>query len=516
VIGPNTKVVHGWPGTQAGLTVWRVDCLNGQVAEHDWGFLITDDVPGSYGQRAIGWEPTHTGGAYGIEARFPSAADVDVFQIDAYAPGGQTSGYAQVNYYPRDGVAPDNVDWIGILEADFVDTQAGWHTIDASDWQYDWYRLVDDEFDGTVVQDQTIEQITDANGPGAAWFRLNLGCDGNPYYVDGFQLGSSETGWDVYDFEDFRNVNISLGVRGGRISTCHTSAGRFPNKVSFQGRISRAGPWQGWQFVGRRKGHWRMVAAGRSAGRFGFSMKVNENSYVDAVHPWEVHTRFVDSEPDNYVPAFPTIKLRASARQVRKGQPIVFTGRIKPSQKMSYTVLRAEARGRRWANFQSLGTHKTDRRGRFRFVVRTPQPGWARINIITKTEKDLTSAINPRAILYKVLKPKKKKKNEQVHNGPAPQPDVPYVPPVDPDPITPIPPGPQGRVRGYGNCGWLPAGRPPTNRPMNGPAGRVPGANGGADLSTSTRTPRLPVVPDTEVSLPPSVAPTRVGHRPGV
>ena len=421
-------LIHGWPGTQAGLKVWRSNCDNGELPGDDWRFDVVRNGPLPFGPEAIGWIPKDLGGAYGIETYFPSAPDVDVFQIEAYSPSGQTSGYAQVNYYPR----PGNVDFIGVTP-DFVDTQDGWHTIDASNLQYDWYRLVDDEYDGTVVQDQTIEQMTNTYGAGAAWFSMYLGCDGNPFYVDGYQVGSTVSGWNAFDFEDFFHVNVSLRVRGGPISTCHTSPARFPNPVSFKGRITPGAAWQGQQFVGRRNGRWRIVARGASA-NIAFSERVNENSYFDAVHPGSVNTAFNHSEPDNYVPAFPSITLRTNKRTVRKGQRMVFTGSLKPARRMSYTVLRAVENGRRWTRFQSLGTRKTDARGRFRFTVRTPEPGWARINILTKTEKDLTSTINPNAIVYEVLKPKKKKRKPPPSHGPAPQPQLPDPDPVDPEP----------------------------------------------------------------------------------
>ena len=85
-------------------------------------------------RRLSGWTPKSGGGAYGIETYYPSAPDVDIFQIKAYAPGGQTSGWARVELFPT----PGDVDYYVGVTDDFVDTQAGWHTIDASDWQYDW------------------------------------------------------------------------------------------------------------------------------------------------------------------------------------------------------------------------------------------------------------------------------------------------------------------------------------------------------------------------------------------
>ncbi len=85
-------------------------CDDGELPGDDWTFDVVRNGPPPFGPEAIGWIPKDLGGAYGIEAYFPSAPDVDVFQIEAYAPWGQTSGYARVNYYPR----PGNVDFIGV------------------------------------------------------------------------------------------------------------------------------------------------------------------------------------------------------------------------------------------------------------------------------------------------------------------------------------------------------------------------------------------------------------------
>ncbi len=483
-------LIHGWPGTQAGLSVYRFICDDGRVPRPDWDFDAVYNGPPPFGPEAIGWIPKPGGGAYGIQTYFPSAQDVDIFQIEAYAPGGQTSGWARVDYSPR----PGNVDYRGVIE-DFVDTQAGWHTIDASDWQYDWYPYIGDEPAGAAIQNQTIEQMTDSFGPGGASFTMYMGCDGNKFYVDGYQVGSSVTGWNSFDFEDYLQSDVSLWLNGGPISTCGTSPKRFPRTVSFQGNFSPAGPWEGQQFVGRRNGKWRVVARGSSAGAFSYRAKVTENSWFDGVYAGTVNTEFSHSEPDWYVPAFPSIKIRAADLTVRQGTPMVFTGSIKPAKKLSYTVLQAVPKGRKWSNFRSRDTFKTDNRGRFRFTVRTPTPGWARINILTQTEKDLTSTLTPRAIVYQVLKPKKKpKKNGS--SGPAPESTGPDPSPDynAPDPGTTDPPTSYGRPRGFGKCRWVPVGGPP-GRPI---AGRtLDDAVLGGDRTEAMVTPPIAAPPET-------------------
>ena len=455
--------VHGWPGGQANLKVWRTNCSDSNVvAADDWEFSAVNGSPDPYGPTAIGWTPTGTSGGYGIEAYYPDATSLDVFQTEVYAPAGSTKGFAEVHYYPA-----GNVDWYGYsddgagADPDFVDDQDGWHTLDASEMEYDWFSLTDDEFDGGLVQDMTIADFTALHGAGTAWARIFLGCDGNPFYVDGFQLGSSVAGWDTYDFEDYRTPNLTLNLVGGRINTCHVSAGAYPQRVTFKGRMSPGGPWEGQQYVGRRNGHWRVVARGNTSGNVKYSAKVYENSYFDLVHPWTVDTRFGDSR-DWYIPAFPKIQVRAASTTVRQGKVLRFTGTIKPSKKLTYTPLRAEARGRKWGPFQSMGTRRTDAKGRFSFTIKNPRPGFARINILTKTQKDLTSALTPRAVIYEVLKPKKKKQPVTNNNQPS-DPNVDDGEQVDPTPTPQDPPSPfvPRLVNGYGNCGWYPTGGPP-------------------------------------------------------
>lgn len=487
--GPNSIFVYGWPG-QEGLNVWRHICDDGRVPRDNWDFDVVRDAPPPFGPEAVGWTPTSGGGAYGIEAYYPSAQDVDIFQIEAYAPGERTSGWARVEYSPNAG----DIEYIGVIE-DFVDTQAGWHTIDASDWQYDWFPYIGGAPAGAAIENQTIEQMTNAHGAGGAWFTMYMGCDGNRFYVDGYQVGSSVTGWDSYDLEAYLRSDIDLRLTGGQISTCGTSPKRFPRTVSFRGGLSPAGRWQGQQFVGRRSGKWRVVARGNSGGSFGYRAKVTENSWFDAVYPSTLNTEFSHSEPDWYVPAFPSIKIRAAALTVRKGTPMVFTGSMKPAKKLRYTVLQAVPKGRKWSNFKSRGTFKTDNRGRFRFTVRTPTPGWARINILTQTEKDLTSALTPRAIVYQVLKPKKKP-GPKGSSGPAPEPTGPDpTPDYDaPDPGSSDPPTSYGRPRGFGNCRWVPVGGPP-GRPIAGRA--VHDAVVGGDRTEAMVTPPAAAPPET-------------------
>jgi hypothetical protein len=452
----------GYPDGQQGLTVEHYLCgasnraaPKEQAAPSPWPFRIAGGSPDPYGPHGIGWTPPLSGEALGVETYFPFPTDVDIFRILLDAPAGNTAGFAQVWYYPPGS----DVAWQGI--ARFAFTQDDWRWTTAAAAAFDWFRYSNGAYDGTQVLDQTVAGFTQSQGGDGegAYFSFLAGCDGNPFSVDGFEVGSSVSGWDEFDLDGYQS-RISLRETRS-ISTCQTSPARWPNKMSFRGSLAPAGRWLGWQYAGPpKKGKWRVVARGTTQRRFGYTARVTENSFFDADYPPTSTHEYRDTD-DIYVPAFPSITLRASDRAVRKGQKIVFTGSIKPARKLTYTPLRAVAGKRGWTRFQSLGTRKTDNRGRFRFVVRTPDIGWARINIITQTEHDLTSTINPRAVLYEVLKPKKQ---------PSPPPPNPVQDNYNPDPVQPEPDPliPHGRrPRGYGQCGWYPTGQPPS-RPIVG------------------------------------------------
>jgi hypothetical protein len=461
----------GYPEGQHGLHVFRTACDGGQLASDQWPFQIVGGEKPPWGPHGIGWVPQETGGAYGVQATFARPTTVDILQIDVLAPAGQAQGFARVDYDPGDGGQ-----WIG-LSAEPIITQSGWHTIDASEWLYNWFHYSNGQLVETVSGVGLRSFTSSHGGDGAgAGITMYFGCDGNRFAVDGFAVGSSANGWNVYDFDGYRS-RVGLSATRSR-STCQTSPARWPNKISFRGRHNPGGKWQGWQYVGKRNGHWRVVERGTAANRFAFSARVDENSWFDAAHPHTADTEYSDS-PDLYVPAFPSIRFRAAAKNVLRGKPLVFTGSIRPARRLSYTVLRSVPVRGRWGAFQSLGTRKTDGRGHFRFTVRSRTPGWARIDILTKSEHDLTSTITRQSVTYQVLKPKKPPKPppDQPTNNVPEDPGGGYVPPA------PEPDGHDGHVlrpKGYGNCKWYPVGRPP---------GRIQARETGLDIAAELRNP---------------------------
>lgn len=217
-----------------------------------------------------------------------------------------------------------------------------------------------------------------------------------------------------------------------------------------------------------RDSKWRRVARGSTSQRFSYRAKVAENSWFDASYGPTATHEYADSR-DIYVPAFPSIELRAGSRTVVRGRRLVVTGVIRPARPLSFAILQAVPQGRQWSQLQKIGSQRADKRGRFRFNVPTGRLGWNSIDILTKSGHDLTTTISRKSVHYKVVKPQAPPSN---NSGPGTtvstednsaadgsQQDIPTGGTHKADRES----GPNvlERPRGYGACGWYLPGRPP-------------------------------------------------------
>ncbi len=506
--------VFGPPDGQHGLTVNRYLCNNSATPTAPaWQFSILGGSPWgpTWQPHAIAWTPTGDHRAQGVETYFAEPARVDVFRIWEYGAPGENIGFANVWYYPP---GSDYV-WRGLsrLSTDVP----GWGTWDVADHDFDWYRYTGDESDGTTATGTVAGFAASQGGNGeGAYFSINFGCDGKPFAVDGFEVGNSTTGWNAFNFEGYKS-EVSLSTTAASTNRCAVSVGKFPRQVRFRGSLSESGGWRGWQWVGvGRDSKWRRVAAGSTAGSFSYRAKVSENSWFDASYGPTATHEYADSR-DIYVPAFPSIELRAGARTVVRGRRLVVTGVIRPARPLSFAILQAVPQGRQWSQLKKIGSQRADKRGRFRFNVPTGRLGWNSIDILTKTGHDLTTTISRRSVHYKVIKPKAPPPPND--NGPSTtvstdddssaggnQPDVPiggtHKGDRESHPIV------LGRPRGYGACGWYIPGRPPSRAVLSraNPSGTQP-----VPLS---RVPSAPVDPS-PVDSPEDRYLPQQGHTPG-
>jgi hypothetical protein len=398
-----------------------------------------------------------------VETSFAAPAEVDIFRILAHGAPGQNIGFANVWYYPP---GSDYV-WQGIswLSTDVP----GWGTWDVADDNFAWYRYSGDNPDGTTATGTIAGFAASQGGNGeGAYFSINFGCDGKPFAVDGFEVGSSTTGWNAFNFEGYKS-EVSLSTTKAATNRCAVSVGTFPREVTFRGGLSESGGWRGWQWVGvGRDSKWRRVATGSTSQRFSYRAKVAENSWFDASYGPTATHEYADSR-DIYVPAFPSIELRAGSRTVVRGRSLFVTGVIRPARPLSFSILQAVPQGQQWSQLKKIGSQRADKRGRFRFRVPTGSLGWNSIDILTKSGHDLTTSISRRSVHYRVVKPQAPPSNdgaptttvstEDDSTAGGNQQDIPtggtHKGDRESRPVV------LERPRGYGACGWYIPGRPP-------------------------------------------------------
>ena len=362
-------------------------------------------APPPFGPEAVGWTPSG-GGAYGVETYFPRATRCGHPPDRGLGAGRAGPGCARVDYPPNAG----DIDYIGVIE-DLVNTRpAGTRSMPVH-WQL---RLVPVHRRGksssTVIKSQTIEQLHELPTAETAWRvvrDVHRAVTATGSMSTGSQVGSSVDGWNVYDFDGYRSPSRTLRSRA------RARPVRPLRPLAEQDLVPRPAQPR-WQVAGvavRRQAE-RSLACGRAWHRRRIVRvhRPGDGELAGSMLPTLTRrTPSTATVDDLYVPAFPSIGFRAAAKH-RPHRASRWCSPVRSSrrQRLSYTVLRSVPVRGRWGAFQSLGTRKTDGRGHFRFAVRSPTPGWARIDILTKSENDLTSTITRRAVTYQVLKPKKK------------------------------------------------------------------------------------------------------------
>jgi hypothetical protein len=396
-----------------------------------------------------------------VETSFANPTQVDVFRIYQIGAAGEDIGLALVHYNPQSG----NQTWQG--ELSLSTDVAGWGQWDVADLDFTWYRFTNGVYDQTTATGTVAEFTSSHGGDGAgARFSFNFGCDGRPFGIDGFEVGSSTSGWNAFNFEGYPS-KVELSAQESTLDRCALSVRSFPREVTFAGTLTEPGGWRGWQYAGVGKSSkWVAVpkASGSTSNGFSYRARVAENSWFDASYgPTSTH-EYSDSR-DIYVPAFPSIELKAADRTVTRGRQLVVTGAFKPARPLPFEVLYTVAEGQRWGALRKIKSLRADQQGRFRFTVPTGRLGWGAISVFTKTAQDLTTTISRQSVLYKVVKPK----------APKPPPAPPTFVSTDDDEAATGSGGdaPEGEIhgrlhrallekpRGYGGCDWYLPGRPP-------------------------------------------------------
>lgn len=213
--------VDGNHFSAVGLAIASQKCVDPATVPDTAAAFHVAKGPGKppLGDRTVGWTPSTTTFGIGPEVTVASPTTTDVFRIQVRAPGGISHPYAIATYQP-DG---DAGVWKGTSDLG-TDDSGKWHRVNASQATFVWTHYTDGVFDGSAPSDQLAPFVAahGGDGPGATVGIID-GCDGDPFYIDAFTVGSG-SGTRTFNFQGFatrtlmtvggdvrRKVGIGLG-----------------------------------------------------------------------------------------------------------------------------------------------------------------------------------------------------------------------------------------------------------------------------------------------------------------
>lgn len=200
----STTVVRGtaFPaGNRAQLTVVGCDDVFQRSAEPVRPQIGLATGAGATGERSLGFD-TAGGSATGIVSYVESIADTSVAGVSVHAEGG-TTGVAYVGYQAPADVGTSTM-WIGRASLT-APASAGWTTVDVPGLGYAWtqYDLATQQPVGGQVGSSGVPAFVQAmGGDGYGFYAVGFGCDGNPFNIDAWRIGSPGA-TATYDLEGY-------------------------------------------------------------------------------------------------------------------------------------------------------------------------------------------------------------------------------------------------------------------------------------------------------------------------
>lgn len=200
----STTVVRGtaFPaGNRAQLTVVGCDDVFQRSAEPVRPQIGLATGAGATGERSLGFD-TAGGSATGIVSYVESIADTSVAGVSVHAEGG-TTGVAYVGYQAPADVGTSTM-WIGRASLT-APASTGWTTVDVPGLGYAWtqYDLATQQPVGGQVGSSGVPAFVQAmGGDGYGFYAVGFGCDGNPFNIDAWRIGSPGA-TATYDIEGY-------------------------------------------------------------------------------------------------------------------------------------------------------------------------------------------------------------------------------------------------------------------------------------------------------------------------
>ena len=149
------------------------------------------------------------GNAIGTLSYVDSMADTSVAGLQYYSrAGAQGVAYAGFQRQDADGYEL----WVGRAE---LVSGGGWQPVDATSLTYTWAEfdmLTSQPTGATATAPATVADFAEDNGgDGAGFYMVGFGCDGSPFYMDGWRVGApgSTTTYDLEGFTTHLSMNGS-------------------------------------------------------------------------------------------------------------------------------------------------------------------------------------------------------------------------------------------------------------------------------------------------------------------
>jgi hypothetical protein len=209
----NTTVVRGtaFPDPLTGqLSFAGCATMDGVTPESPQATIGTGPGVAPSGTRSLGYDLAG-GNALGALFMRPSMAETTTADLQVYAAAG-SRGVAYAGYQDPADAGTSRV-WIG--RVDLMAGAAGWQRVDATGLSYSW----------TLRDLQTGTQLVPAvpalisvpafmaghGGDGAGFYSIGFGCDGSPFSLDTFRVGTSGS-TQVYDLEGLATTTTIGGA----------------------------------------------------------------------------------------------------------------------------------------------------------------------------------------------------------------------------------------------------------------------------------------------------------------
>ena len=147
------------------------------------------------------------GNAIGTLSYVDSMADTSVAGLQYYSRAG-AQGVAYAGFQRRDADGYEL--WVGRAE---LVSGGGWQPVDATSLTYTWAEfdmLTSQPTGETATGPATVADFAEDNGgDGAGFYMVGFGCDGSPFYMDGWRVGApgSTTTYDLEGFTTHLSMN---------------------------------------------------------------------------------------------------------------------------------------------------------------------------------------------------------------------------------------------------------------------------------------------------------------------